>query len=191
MSMTLSSLQTDLNTLISNTTGFTFTSDETLQICTSAFNDKWAVSPVWDSSLTFIYSTYQYPLPATVTTVSGVYIERSTSNLPEPISAELWEVVNGILQFNNSAAQSIPSNYQLFLRGKYKIQTTDTVIDVGLQEYLRSLAGYYALRNLLFKKTMQFLRNDTSVAEIVATRRELYQDVARWRQQIASEFVDN
>lgn len=189
--MILTSLQTDLNTLISNTTGFTFTSDETLQICTSAFNDKWAVQPVWDTSLTFTQSTYQYPLPADITTVSAVYVERSTANLPEEISAELWEVINGNLQFNDAAAQMIPSNYQLFLRGKYKIQTTDTVNDVGLQEYLRALAGYYALRNLLFKKTMQFLRNDTSVAEIVATRRELYQDVVRWRQQIGNEFVNN
>lgn len=188
--MNFSQSKTQLNVLLSNTSGFVFNDQEITQQLTDAWNDKWAVQPVWDTSLTFIASTYQYPLPATVTSVSAVYIERSTSNLPEEISAELWEVINGNLQFNDRAYQNIPSSYQLFIRGKYKVTVNDTVNDVGLQEYIVALAGYNALRYLLFKKTNQFLRNDTSVSEIIATRRELFNDVVQWRHQIGSEFVN-
>jgi hypothetical protein len=190
MSLTFAQTKTNLNVMLSNTAGFAFNDQEVTQFLTDAWQDKWAVTPVWDSSLTFRASTYQYTLPSTVTTVSSVYIERSTSNLPEPISAELWEVVNGILQFNDRAYQTIPDSTQLFLRGKYKVLTTDSLSDVGLQQYIISLAAYNALRYLLYKKTLQFLRNDTSVAEIIATRRELFADLIQWRHQLGNEFVD-
>ena len=181
---------TQLNTLISNTSGFTFNTDEVTQIVTSAFHDKYAVNPIiWDTSLTFSVSTYQYAIPSTLTTVSGVYITRSSTNFPERIDDSLWSVVGSNIQFNDKAAQTIPDGYTLYLKGRYKVDTTDTITDDGLQEYILSLAGYTALRNLLYKKTMLFVKNDTSVAEIVATRRELYADMIHWRQQLTQEFI--
>lgn len=191
--MTFSQSLTQLNILLSNTAGFTFNSDETNQLLTDAWNDKYAVNPlVWDTSLTFSVTpspTYQYAIPATLTTVSGIYIERSTSDLPERIDDSLWEVVGSNIQFNDKALQVIPDTYTLFLKGRYKVTTADTITDIGLQQYIVDLAAYNALRYLLLKKTMQFLRNDTSVSEIIATRRELYTDVVRWRQQLNSEFI--
>lgn len=189
--MDFSTSKTELNVLLSNTSGFVFNDQEVTQMLTDAWNDKWAVQPVWDStSISFVQGTYQYLLPSTITTVSAVYMERSTSNLPEEISGELWEVINGNIQFNDRAYQTIPSGTQMFLRGRYKVTTDDSVDDVGLQEYIVALAGYNALRYLLFKKTNQFLRNDTSVSEIIATRTALFADLVQWRHQIGSEFVN-
>lgn len=188
--MNYSDSKNQLNILLSNTSAFVFNADEINQILTNAWNDKWATQPIWDTSLTFSASTYQYIIPDGLTTVQAVYIKRSSSNMPEEISGELWEVVNGNLQFNDHAYQNIPDSTVLYLRGRYKVTTDDTVDDVGLQEYIVALAGYNALRFLLFKKTNQFLRNDTSVAEIVATRRELFADLVQWRHQIGTEFVN-
>lgn len=190
--MTFATSKTQLNILLSNTTAFTFNDDEISQLLTDAWNDKYAVNPlVWDSSLTFDAHTptYQYAIPATLTTVSRIYLKRSSTDFPEPIDDSLWEVVGSNIQFNDRALQFIPDLYVLYLRGRYKVTVSDTISDTGLQQYILALAGYNALRYLLLKKTMQFIKNDTSVAEIVAARRELYADMIHWRQQLTQEFI--
>lgn len=188
--MQLADFITQLNISLSNTAGFAFNNDEITRILENAYNDKYACLPVWDDSLNFDITQYQYQLPGTLTTVSAVYIERTSTNLPVEISANLWEVVNGQLQFSDRAAQSIPNGFQLFLRGKYKVTTDDGIDDVGLQEYILALAAYNALQLLLLKKINVFLRNDTTVSDIIAAKREFYTDMVRWRQQVGAEFVN-
>jgi hypothetical protein len=188
--MTFAQSLTQLNILLSNTSGFTFNTDETNQILTDTWNDKYAVNPiVWDESLTFSISNFTYAIPATLTTVSEIYITRSSTDFPTPLDRKLWRVVGANIKFFDGALQVIPDGYTLRLKGRYKVTTSDTITDTGLEQYLVALAGYNALRYLLLKRTMQFLKNDTSVAEIVATRRELYADVVRWRQQLQAEFM--
>lgn len=188
--MTFSDSRTQLNILLSNTSGFTFNTDETGQMLTDAWNDKYAVNPiVWDESLTFSISNFTYAIPTTLTTVSEIYITRSSTDFPTLVDRKLWRVVGGNIKFYDGALQVIPDGFTLRLKGRYKVTTSDTITDIGLQQYIVALAGYNALRYLLLKRTMQFLKNDTSVAEIVATRRELYADVVRWRQQLQSEFL--
>lgn len=188
--MTFANSLTQLNILLSNVSGFAFNSDETNQILTDAWNDKYAVNPiVWDESLTFSISNFTYAIPATLTTVSDIYVTRSSTDFPTVVDRKLWRVVGSNIKFMDGALQAIPDGYTLRLKGRYKVTTSDTITDTGLQQYIVALAGYNALRYLLFKRTMQFLKNDTSVAEIVASRRELYADVIRWRQQLQSEFM--
>lgn len=188
--MDFSASKTQLNTLLSNTTGFTFSTDEVTQILTDAWNDKYAVNPiVWDSSLVFSVNTYQYAIPLSLTTVSGVYIKRSSTDFPEQVDDSIWEVVDTNIQFNDRALQAITNGFTLYLKGRYKVTTDDTIDDTGLQQYILSLAGYNALRYLLFKKVGLFVKNDTSVAEIIAARRELYADMIHWRQQLTQEFI--
>ena len=182
--------KTQLNILLSNTSGFAFNTDEITQILTDAWNDKYAVNPiVWDESLTFSISQFTYAIPATLTTVSEVYITRSSTDFPTPVDRKLWRVVGSNIKFMDGALQVIPDGYTLRLKGRYKVTTSDTITDTGLEQYIVALAGYNALRYMLLKKTMQFVKNDTSVAEIVAARRELYADVVRWRQQLQAEFM--
>jgi len=169
-----------------------FSDDEVTQFLTDAWNDKYAVNPlVWDSSLTFDAkdTTFRYTIPATLTTVSGIYITRTDTDFPEEIDTKLWEVMGNTIQFTDRALQVIPDGFTLYLRGRYKVTTSDTITDIGLEQYIVALAGYNALRYLLMKRLVQFLKNDTSVAEIVAARRELYADMVRWRQQLQAEFI--
>ena len=186
---TFADTKNQLNILLSNTTGFTFNDSEVTQILTDGWNDEYSVNPlVWDSSLTFSVSQFQYPIPATLTAVNEIYVYRSQDDNPDPIDASLWEVVNNNLQFTDKAIQIIPDGYPLYLKGRYKVQVTDTITDPSLIQYIIALAGYNALRYLLLKRTMMFLKNDTTIAEIIATRRELYADTIRWRQQIGQDF---
>lgn len=182
--MVFTDFQNELNLLLGDTSNFALSSDQKSQNLTQAFNDQWAVTPVWDNSLTFSINSYQYPLPADITTVSDVYLERDVSQFPEFIGRDLWEVIAGNLQFNNMAHWTIPDTYPLWLKGYYKVKTTDTINDVGLQNYILALAGWLCLRNMTYIKINSFLRNDTTIAELLNTRKEMFADVMEWRRQI-------
>lgn len=180
----------DLNNILGDTNNFALSITQKTQNLTQAFNDKYAVTPVWDNSLTFSINTYQYALPADITTVSDVYLERDVSQFPEYIGRDLWEVINGNLQFNNIAHWTIPDQYPIWLKGYYKVQTTDTINDVGLQNYILSLAGWYCLRNLTYTKLGSFLRNDTTIAELLNSRKEMFSDVMEFRRQLSgNDFI--
>lgn len=188
--MIFTDFQNELNRNIGDLNNFTFTSDQKTDALTRAFNDNYAVTPVWDNSLTFSISQYQYAIPATVTTVSDIYLERDVSQFPEAISRELWEVINGNIQFNNIAHWTVPDTYPLWIKGYYKVKTTDTINDVHLQQYILAVAGWNLLKTLTFTKLGSFLRNDTSIAELLNTRREMLNDIMLWRQQIAGvDFI--
>jgi hypothetical protein len=179
-----------LNRLLNDSNNFALTLDQKTSIVQEAMADNYAVTPVWDNSLTFSISSYQYALPATITAVSDVYLERDVSQFPEAIGRELWEVIAGNLQFNNIAHWTIPDTYPLWLKGFYKVKSTDTVTDVNLQNYIISLSGWIALRDLMFTKIGSFLRNDTTVAELLNTRKEAMGDVMEYRRQLsARDFI--
>jgi hypothetical protein len=182
--MELSDFLTNLNNMLGDSNNFALTTDQKTQNLTSAFNDNYAVTPVWDNSLTFSISTYQYELPSTINVVQDVYLERDVSQFPEAISRELWEVVAGNLQFNNVAHWTIPDTYPLWLKGYYKVTIDDEIDDVRLQEYILSLAGWFCLRNLQYTKLNSFLRNDTTIQDLMQSRQAMWQDVINFRQQL-------
>lgn len=190
MSMTFSQSLDTLDTILGDAGDVTFTPEEKTRAMTRAWNDQYAVQTVWDSSLTFDSSDYNYTVPATLKTIKDIYLSRSnsTADFPEPIDSDLWEVVDGVLQFRPQANNIIPHGYTLYLKGNYKIAVTDTIDDVGLEEYILSLAGVNTLTLLGFKKANLFLKNDTSMSELVQLRRELQQDVREGRLRLAKEF---
>lgn len=177
-----------LNLLISDTL-LQLTVDQKTAALTAAFNDRYVIKRIWDATLVFSMSTYQYALPVGLTTVNEIYLTRSTDNFPERLSAELWEVINGQIQFDAKAKYKIPDGYTLYLRGDYKYVTTDVITSTGLQNYIISLAGYNALRGLAYARAFSFLRNDTTMGEVVALRREMYADMIHYRQQLPREYV--
>ena len=183
--MQFTNFLTQLNLMLGDSNNFALSTDQKSQNLTAAFNDNWAVTVAWDNSLTFSISQYQYAIPPTITNVTDIYLERDVSQFPEAISRELWEVVQGNIQFNNMAHWTIPDTYPLWLKGYYKIQTTDTITDVRLQQYILSLAGWFCLRNLTYTKLNSFLRNDTTIQELIASRTEMMRDITTFRQQLA------
>lgn len=181
--MLQSDFLTQLNLMLNDGNNFALSVDQKNLNIQTAMQDQYAVTPVWDNSLTFSISQYQYALPATVTTVSDVYLERDVSQFPEAVSRELWEVVAGNLQFNNIAHWTIPDTYPLWLKGYYKVKVTDNVTDTALQNYILSLAGWLSLRSLSYTKLTTFLRNDTTIAELIQSRNEMFADVLEFRRQ--------
>lgn len=179
-----------LNIQLGDTGDITFTSDEKERALTKAWNDAYVTITVWDSSLTFATGTYQYALPDTLTTVKDIYISvsNSTTDAPEPISSDLWEVVEGNIQFSPKAS-FISTGYVLYLKGNYKLDPeVDTLDSVNLQEYVLANAGYQTLLLLSYKKVNLFLKNDTTVSELIALKREFQRDMKEYRTLLAKEY---
>lgn len=179
-----------LNLRLGDTSNFTFTSDEKNQALDEAFNDHDVVSERWDDSLTFSSTAYQYAKPADIGVLQDIYIrpDNTTATVPVKIASDLWEVVGDNIHFKNGANNHIPNGYTLLLRGKYKYTTSDTITETNVQEFVLNLAQLHCLNMLGVKKALSFLKNDTSMSEIIAIKRELERKVAQYRQRLPRSF---
>lgn len=179
-----------LNLRLGDTNNFTFTSDEKNQALDEAFNDDLVVKDVWDSSLTFSTTTYQYAKPSGVDRVVGIFVkpDNSSSTKPVEVASDLYEVVGSNIHFKNGANDAIPAGYTLYIKGKTKYTTADTVAEKNVQEYVLNLAQLHCLNMLGVKKALSFLKNDTSMSEIIAIKRELERKVAQYRQRLPRAF---
>jgi hypothetical protein len=187
---TFAELKTELNIRLNDTDNFTFTSEEKTSILTESVNDKDVVSDTWDDSLTYDNQTFQYTIPATLTTVRNVYIKPAESSdiFPEPVASNTWEVVDGKVHITPAGRRVFPQGATLRLRGNYKYTADDTIAETNVEEFVLNLAQLKCLRQLGVKKAMKFLKNDTSVAEIVAVKRELEREVAQYRARLPRAF---
>lgn len=180
-----------LNIELGDTNNVTFTVEEKQRALTKAWNDSDVVNTVWNSTLTFDQSTYQYAIPATLDTIKDIYISasNSTADAPEKIDSDLWEVVNGNIQFSPKANSAIAQGYTLYLKGNYKLDPdTDTISNVTLQEYVIALAGWETLRLLGYKKANLFLKNDITMTELITLKRDFENDVKNLRNKLHTEF---
>jgi len=182
-------LQTKLNTRLHDSDNFTFSVAEKTELLTEAFNDDYVLTPVWDESLTFSTGTFSYTLPVTLTVIKDIFIKPDNNqDEPEKIAANLWEVVNGVLKFKNGASTVIPDGYTLYLKGNLKYTIDSTVAETNVQEYILNLAQLNALNTLGVIKAMSFLKNDTSMAEIVTIKRELERKVQQYRARLPTAW---
>jgi hypothetical protein len=185
-------LKTSLSQLLEDTLGQV--SDTRLNSAIAeAWGDMWVVLPVFDNtSIVFDMSVYQYTLPSTITTLDAIYIKRSANSFPEEIDSGLWEVINGQIIFQKQAPFSIPTGFQLELRGKYKLQTNDTIptANTALQNYVVNLAAWVILSRMAMTKILSFLHNDTSVSELLAFKTDVNRDVQRYRAQLQQSYVN-
>lgn len=186
MSMTFNQGLTELNTILGDSADVTFTSSEKTRALTRAWRDPYVVNPVWDTSLSYATGTYQYTRPATLSAIEDIYISPTGSSqpFPDPIDNSVWEVVNDKIQFNSAGNRFIPNGYTLYLKGRYKATTSDTLTDERVIEYVLALAGVYTIKLLMHKKANLFTKNDTTVSELIGIKRELENDVRDFRRSL-------
>lgn len=177
----------DLNIQLGDTDNFTFTPEEKTRALTEAFNDPYVIKAKWDTTLTYTVGTYQYAIPTGVTTVKDIYIRTDNSlNNPTKIDSSFWDIVGAYIQF--SPATNIPDTYHLFVSGNYKYTISDTITEVNVQEYVLTVAQFRCLKLLSNKKVNRFLKNDTTLGEVIALKRDLEQDIANYRRRLPTGY---
>lgn len=181
----------EMNQTLDDSGDVTFTPERKARALQKAWKDSYVVKTVWDTTVTFDSNTYRYTVPTSMDTVKGIYISagNSSDSFPQPIDAALWEVVDGYIQFKPQANNYIPDGYTLYIKGNYKYDyTADTLPTDTLQEYVIALGAYNTLTLLTYSKVNLFLKNDTTLSELIALKRELKQDVLELRGKLQREF---
>lgn len=165
--LTFANALTQLSLLTSQTGNFTFTNDELTQALTEAWNDPFLVNTVTDSSVTFTAGTFSYTLPSTISIVTGVFYNPTSTDPLTQISPDLYQIDSGKIVFVDNVQNWLNDTYTLYIKGRYKITTSDPLSSTHKINYALNLAAENLLNRLLLKKTFVFLTNDTSVADII------------------------
>lgn len=180
--MTFAEALANLNIDLNDTDNFTFTEDEKTRALEEAWNDPYNVSSVWDESLVYSTSTYEYTLPATIDYVKGLYYKDASTSFPDPIPSDAFETVNGKIYISPEYQYYFLDGATIAIKGQHQLDVTDD-LSQDRQEYVLKLAHYNTLRRLGAQKVNKFLKNDTSMAEIVALRTSLEREIAQMRRR--------
>lgn len=182
----------EMNITLGDTDNVTFTPEEKIRALTKAWKDSYVIVPVTDATLSFTRGTYQQTLPEGISSVTGISLSPANSlitDFPTTIDTNMFSVSGGSIQWRNQANGSVPNGYTLYLTGNYKLDPdTDTLDDAKLQEYVIALGAYNTLTLLGYKKVNLFLKNDTTIAELIALKRELRSEVAELRGSLARAY---
>lgn len=186
--LTFAQMLVQLKLMTSQTANFTFTDDELTQALSVAWNDTFVCDSVWDSSLTYTVGNFNYPLPDTVTVVTDLYYQPVSTDAPQKISPDLYFIEAGAIQFTGTISRWIWDTETLYIKGRYKLQTTDLLDSDNLINYVLSNAAYILLRQLTLKYTFLFLKNDTTLSDIINARRDMQGDKLTYKQALLREF---
>jgi hypothetical protein len=180
----------ELNIRLGDTDNFTFSTEEKTSAVTEAINDQYVVEEVLDSSLTYANGTWQYAVPSGVTVVQELLMNISQdSGAPDRISNEAWEVVGNTINIDYRYRDTLRDGRTLYIKGLNKPDNTDTITNKGLQEYVLALALYNTLKTLTNKKMNRFLKNDTTMAELINVRGLMWRDVEEYRKRVRRQYV--
>lgn len=181
-----------VNIRLGDNDNVTFTIEEKKQAVRRAWDDSSAVQEDWDETLTYDSQTATYTLPSGVANVLDLYIRtsNSTDTQPEKVDQGLWEVFDGSIRFKNNAQAYIEDGTTLLIKSYKKVDyDTDTITNKNLKQYIIALGAWNTLEMLGYKKANLFLKNDTTMGELITLRRELQREVTRLRSSLPRAFV--
>ena len=181
--MDFSTALSTLNTELGDGDDFALTADEKTRALTRAWNDSYVVEEVLDETLTYDNADDRYDFPSGVSTIINVYQDPDADSFKSAVPADAYHIVDNKLQIHEGYKNLLTHNKELYLHGWSKLSTTDSITGAELQEYVLMLAQHYCNNALLNKKTFKFLKNDTSVAELIGRNNQLKQEILEYRKQ--------
>jgi hypothetical protein len=106
----------------------------------------------------------------------------------QQIDRRLYKIINGTIYFVDDVTRWLDDTYTLYIKGRYKLATTDSLTTDNLVNYVISLAAYLLLKRLSYKMTLLFLKNDTTMGDIINARRDMQADMLMYKQALLREF---
>lgn len=186
--LTFEDAGTQLALLTSQTAGFTFNTDEMEQALTEAWQDDFNCVVDWDSSTVYTSTVYQYAIPDGIDVVRNLYTQKTTTDKPERLGTELYEIVNGNIQFNPTADRWLITGQIIYVKGLTKLTTDDELPTTQLINYVLYTAANNLLSRLVLKQAFVFLRNDISMADISRAIQVISSQALRYKQGLLREF---
>lgn len=179
---------TQLKLITSQTDNFTFTDDELTQALTESWNDQYNVVQITDDTTQFQPGVFTYSVPTTVSVVRGIFYSPTSTDPLTEIDSRLYQIDNGNIVFVDDVQRWFNDYYTLYVKGSYKLQTTDNLPSTNNINYVINLAAESLLNRLLLKKTFVFLTNDTSMADIVNALKTYTNRVLTAKQGLLRQF---
>lgn len=182
---------TALNTKLDDADNFTFSVAQKTDFLTEAWNDEYVVADVFNTDLlTFSSGTQEYDLTdiADTFSVTGIYYEPAGDGTGfEPLPAGAYEMVTDTLLHISNTFRGLRDGATLAVKGYSKL-ATDEELPERIQDYVLKLAQLLALNGLMMKRLNRFLKNDTTMADILNAKNQLERDVAKYRQKFRRQY---
>lgn len=179
---------TQLKLITSQTGNFTFDDDEITQALTEAWNDQYNVTQATDDTTSFVPGTFSYSVPTTISVVRGIFYNPTSTDPLTELGSRLYQINTGNIVFVDDIQCYLDDYYTLYVKGSYKLQTTDDLPSTNNINYVINLAAENLLNRLLLKKTFVFLTNDTSISDIVNTIKIYSNRVLTAKQGLLRQF---
>jgi hypothetical protein len=180
---------TQLKLLTSQGNNFAFTDDELTQALTEAWNDTNVGRKVTDSSVSFVMGTFTYSKPATLDTISAIWVQYATGEPKRKLDRHLYTFpTDGTFEFIDDSRRWLQDNLTLYLVGRHKLTTDDSLDTTALVNYVLNWAAFLLLNRLALKYAFSFLKNDTSMSDILNARNAFQSNALMYKQALQREF---
>lgn len=188
--MFFTELKTRLAKDLSDTDNATFSDDEKTEALTKAIEESVVAVRETNTSSTFTLGTRDYTLADEVQAVYGVSIDITATGAPFPIDGNAWQFNPPNLTFRTEYATGIPTNAVLYIDWLRKLTIADD-IPSQLVPFVLNQAIFNTTQMLLSRKINRFLRNDTTVAELLQAGQASGREANRLRKSLpARNFVE-
>lgn len=162
----LSDIQTRLNTEIRDSSDNVFSSAEKTEALTKAIEDELVFTNVEDTTQTIVFQQRKYTLDTSYKAVWSVEADLAGDGFPVPIPMEGWEFKAPYLIIKRRY-MNLAAGVQLYINAAKKLTTSDD-IPLPLEDYVLELGIQNCAVLLADVKVNRFLKNDTTMAELVA-----------------------
>lgn len=165
--LSISQLKTRLKRKARDTGLTTYTDDEMTDALTEAIdNDAYLLQKTRDTSLTTVARQVQYALPDGFQSVDSISFDYYDDGFGLPLDRTSWETDDTNLYFNRRV-MNIAAGHGLVIWGQKKLTNSDLIPD-RYQNYVIHLAMVALLEDLVSSKAGRFLKNDTTMGELMA-----------------------
>lgn len=175
----------ELNIILGDSDDFTFTPEEKTRALTEAWRDRYVALPA-NATNTYSVNSRTYTFTGLNTIKNIEYNTADAWGRQLPGSAYTLE--NGVVYIDYDFRYSIPDGATLTAFGYSHPDTATSLSGDNVIEYVLAVAQYNTLKLLGAKKTNKFLKNDTTMADIINQRRELERDILVKRQALQRSY---
>lgn len=151
---------------------------------TAIDDDPFVFKVIEDRSLTTTALTSVYPVDDSYGDIIEVRIDQWGDGFGTPVSPDGWDFIDGNLIFKPSH-KMMPAGKTLILRVVQKLYNYD-VLDEMLAAYVLHMFAANCMRVLVSRKTGRFLRNQTTLAELMSAMQEHKNEALRLQRLLAN-----